>query len=394
MTPRRLKGCFDNVAKLRQHNPEVFCRFLDHFPLILNKFGIALPPSHDPEAIPYGDLCNALMSPDLPSHFVVLLILIGKLDNEQGWREIEYEAKLRRVDLSFSMDGLSYADRAMMAWIVAQPGHPDILEEAFARARIYAKSSYTYYPMTFDFREHFATPDKEAISALEVSLDHYFSEMEKLGKGAKVLVYDYDAEIWFLVRHPGIVKREGVYQGDKTTSLALTPELYDAVVYHKKYGDLRMNTHRQREHTRYRIDFGHLLFSKENVFDPNKRIVRLDPLKNDCVDLCKTDDIPGLFKIAVAEVCFYSLSAVGKRVTWRAETTKGGLPFDASNHVIPEDTDTIQYAKFRYQLSAEPGKWRCLIVHTGKNLNYERDGDSCVLENWLRKRGFIDGWAT
>jgi hypothetical protein len=28
-------------------------------------------------------------------------------------------------------------------------------------------------------------------------------------------------------------------------------------------------------------------------------------------------------------------------------------------------------------------------VHTGKTLNYERDGDSAVLEEWLRRRKFI-----
>jgi hypothetical protein len=76
-------------------------------------------------------------------------------------------------------------------------------------------------------------------------------------------------------------------------------------------------------------------------------------------------------------------------VTWRADKENEGLPLSPSNRVIPEDTDTVLYAKFRYRLKSA-SKWQGLTVHTGKSLSYERDGDSSVLEDWLRGRAFID----
>lgn len=385
----RIRGCFDTVEKLRSHNPVVLSEFLEHFPAVLKKFGITMPKPADRDTMPYEALRDALMSPDIPDELAVLLILVGKLGNEQGWTEIEREAAADHVSLAFDKKDMTYSDRAMMAWILAQPGHGDILEESFARARIYSRSSYTYYPMNNDVRGKYRKPDAAAITDLEAKLDDYFGNTEELGLGAKVLVYDYDAEIWFLVRHPGMLRREGVYEKGHVKSLPLSPEQYDAVVYHKKYGDLRINAHRKKEHDRYRIDFGHLLFGEANVFDSTRKVVHLRPLMGDCLALCKHEDIPGLKAILVSEICFTSEDHGSRRVTWRSQTENAMLPLDAEHRAVPKETESIIYAKFRYQLNGDT-KFKGMTVHAGKSLNYERDGDSCVLEEWLRERKFID----
>lgn len=385
----RIKGCFDTVEKLRSHNPVVLGRFLEHFPAVLTKFSITLPKPASRDTLPYEELREALMSPEIPDDLAVLLILVGKLGNELGWGEIEREAEMREVNLAFDMKDLTYSDRAMMAWILAQPGNADILEESFARARIYSRSSYTYYPMSLDIRDKYHTPGEIDIKGLEASLDKYFGVTEQLGTGAKVLMYDYDAEIWFLVRHPGVLRREGVYEKGRVKSLPLSPEQYDAVVYHKKYGDLRINAHRQKEHGRYRIDFGHLLFGEPNVFDNTRKIVHLRPLIGDCLAICETGDIPGLKTILVSEICFTSEDHGTRRVTWRSKSDNAMLPLDADHRSLPKSAESVIYAKFRYQLTGDT-KFKGMTVHTGKALNYERDGDSCVLEEWLRERKFIE----
>ena len=66
--------------------------------------------------------------------------------------------------------------------------------------------------MSRDLRKKLKNPDTNAVAGLETDLDTHFRVDEALGAGAKVLVYDYDAEIWFLVRHPGVVRRQGVYR--------------------------------------------------------------------------------------------------------------------------------------------------------------------------------------
>ena len=385
----RIKGCFETVEKLRSHNPGVLCKFLEQFPAFLTKFGITLPNPASRDTLPYEELREALMSPEIPDGLAVLLILVGKLGNELGWGEIEREADMREVRLAFDKTEMTYSDRAMMAWILAQPGNADILEESFARARIYSRSSYTYYPMNLDIRDKYRTPGDVDITALEGSLDAYFGVTEQLGTGAKVLKYDYDAEIWFLVRHPGVLRREGVYEKGHVKSLPLSPEQYDAVVYHKKYGDLRINAHRKKEHDRYRIDFGHLLFGEANVFDNTRKIVNLRPLIGDCLAICEHRDIPGLKTLLVSEICFTSEEHGTRRVTWRSKSDNAMLPLDAEHRALPKTAESVIYAKFRYQLNGDT-KFKGMTVHTGKALNYERDGDSCVLEEWLRERKFIE----
>ena len=65
------------------------------------------------------------------------------------------------------------------------------------------------------------------------------------------------------------------------------------------------------------------------------------------------------------------------------------LPLDAEHRALPKTAESVIYAKFRYQLNGDT-KFKGIAVHTGKALNYERDGDSCVLEEWLRERKFIE----
>jgi hypothetical protein len=382
MPRKRIRGCFDSVTKLRDHDPAVLCEFLSQFP-VFHSPELQLPDDCDPKKIPYDKILDALMSSKVPENIAVLLILINKLGNETGWEEIKTEARLRGVPLPFKADQLPYADRAMKAWTLAQPEHPDLLEESFARSRIYKKSSFTYYPMSRNFLASFRAPSVEGLEEMAQRFAIHF------GEGTKVLVYEFDAEIWFLIRHPGIVQWQGVYVEGQTQSKALTPELYDAVVYHRKFGDLRMNTHKKSDHTEYRIAFGHLLFDDANVFDPNKKIVTLEPLKGDALKLCKLDDILGVYRILVSEVCFWAKSQDSRRVTWRSRKENESLPLNEDNWVVPADTEFVLYAKFRYKLS-DSAKWQGLTVHTGKTLSYERDGDSCVLEDWLRERKIIN----
>ena len=62
-------------------------------------------------------------------------------------------------------------------------------------------------------------------------------------------------------------------------------------------------------------------------------------------------------------------------------------------HDYAQQSTRIMTAPLRVDRAVRQGDeiaWQGLTVHTGKNLSYERDGDSCVLEDWLRERLFIN----
>ena len=152
-----------------------------------------------------------------------------------------------------------------------------------------------------------------------------------------------------------------------------------------------MNTNRLKEHVRYRIEFADVLLESSNLFSPFERIVTLDPLLGECLPLFNCQDVDGLAEIAPVEICYATLKSPGSHMIWRADKGQSLLAYRQPNGgFIPDDTaHSIRYAKFRYRLSDRTGVDR-LTVHAGNVLTYARDGDSSVLEDWLRRRGFIN----
>jgi hypothetical protein len=154
-----------------------------------------------------------------------------------------------------------------------------------------------------------------------------------------------------MVRYPGQVERHEVVDDEGNPDAeVIRPREYDAIVYHKVYGDLRLNTNRKRDHAQYRITFGHLLFGDSNVFDPTTRMVTLEPLRGECLAIFKADGIEGLAEIVPVEVCFSRITEPGRQTIWRADNDvslldHNGRPTDFS----PSDAHSVRYAKFRYR---------------------------------------------
>ena len=126
--------------------------------------------------------------------------------------------------------------------------------------------------------------------------------------------------------------------------------------------------------------------------DPVTEIITLPPLKLECLHLFAVEDAGEYPRVQPSEVCFNDLNVLGRRITWRADRKDTHLlhyPTGTNpKRLLPETTDTIHYAKFRYRLSPTD-TWHSMTVHQGTDLRFERDGDSAVLESWLRERGFI-----
>lgn len=330
------------------------------------------------------------MSGDIPHELDDVLFFVSALGNSPGWGKIQEEAAVQKRSLDFKPNGYSNADLAMKAWLHDWPRNQDLLGQSLARAIIHHRSSYTYYVPTKDVRKRYRTPDDAALKAFRERLSDYF-EREGLGRGTSVVHYDFEKEIWFLVRYPGQVERYAAISEDgEPTSHVFKPEEYDAIVYHKEFGDLRLNTNRPSDHVRYRIDIADLLLDASNVFSPSKRVITLNPLLGKCLHIFKCQDIDGLAEIAPTEICYASLHSPGSHLIWRADKNHTLLSYrHPGDTLIPDETaHSIKYAKFQYRLRDRTRIDR-LTVHAGNVLTYARDGDSSVLEDWLRRRGFI-----
>lgn len=360
------------------------------FPDYLRARGLGLPEPPQREALDYEAIKEACISGDIPAELDDVLFFVSALGNKRGQDQIEREARVRKRRLDFRLDGVSSADFAMKAWLHNWPCNRDLLEAAYARARVFAKSAYVYSPMFRDLRSRFREPTPERLAEARARLEDYFVNKEGLGKGTSIVPYDFPKEVWFLVRYPGQIERHAAFDDDgQPVTHVLKPQEYDAVVYHKGYGDLRLNTNRERDHTQYRITFGHLLFDEANVFDPKTAMVRLDPLLGECLSMFQRRDIEGLAEIQPVEVCFHRNSQPILRITWKTDDDVSLLDHPGEgDRLLPSDAHSILYAKFRYRLSHR-SDWERVTVHKGRSMTYERDGDCVVVEEWLRRRKFV-----
>lgn len=385
-----IKRCFHTVRALRKLHPEPLCGILGKHPGYLAKRKLVLPANPTPDNMPYEQIRAACMAGDIPPDLDDVLFHVSKLDTAKGWDKIQCEARFLGLSLDFSVENLSYADLAMKAWLHDWDKNKNLLEQSYARAKIHSRSSFFYFPPMKDVRRKYEKPDAKAIAALSKNLSEYFIS-EGLGKGTSVVFYDFEKEIWFLVRYPGQLQRHAsIDEEGQPTSHVFKPEEYDAIVYHKEYGDLRLNTNRAKDHIRYRIAFGDLLLSSSNVFHPRPNVIQLNPLLGECLHIFKCDDIEGLSEIAPVEVAFSSISEPGMKHIWQADKDCDLLTHHRDKRRLFTDkgVHTVAHAKFRYRLKAHTRE-ETVSVYAGNSLTYARDGDSAVLEEWLRRRGFF-----
>lgn len=390
------KRCFSSVEALRRLDPQVLRELLALFPAYLTERRLALPDAATEENLDYPAIRDALMGERVPAELDDILYLASLLGNARSWGIVERQAEEDRRILPTYLPKHGYVDQAVLAATEDWPKHQDFLAKANARARVHSRSSYVYYAPAMDYRARYRNLTPEFMQeARDYLTEHFIQqgliEENRRDRATEIIPYDFEKEIWFLIRYPGKQSRQSVFDGrGEWTNFVGNPEQYDAVAYNKVYGDLRMNTHRKTEHAKYRIAFGRMLFDEANVFRPTARIVTLDPLLAPrAEDLFNVGDIEGLKMIAPIEVSFECWGMPPKEYTVKAldgETLLAGN--EESPRVLPERALSVRRVVLAYQLSnsTRTGK---LTLQVGNRVNYERDGDSVVVENWLRRRGFV-----
>ena len=272
------KRCFVSVRALKRLNESLLCEVLNKFPGYLQATRLKLPDPPDRDAMNYEAIQEACLSSDIPADLDDVLFFVSILGTKRGQAQIEKEARYRRRRLDFPMDGLSCPDFAMKAWLHDWPRNRDLLEAAYARNRIFTKCSYHHIPMIRDVRSLLQEPTPERLDEARARLEDYFANHERLGRGTNVLFYDLSPELCFLVRYPGQIERhQAIDEDGNPCSYVFRPEEYDALMYHKLYGDLRLNTNRQRDHAATGSRSATFCLVRQMYSTP-RRIVRLDRL--------------------------------------------------------------------------------------------------------------------
>jgi hypothetical protein len=386
------KRSFESIPSLATHNQTLLRQMLALFPEAIDRFQLNL---NRPE-LDLSAVHQLLMDDFVPESLNDLLYLSSALGNPSGWRMIEHQAGRDGIALPPGHADFTYVDMAVRAAIKDWPANLSLLERAYACQRIHAKSAYKYYGPVSDFRAKYRAPSPDRMKVALETLCRHFVEQGYIVAGdqeraVRIIPYDYPNEIWFLICYADKKKRfRGCEADGEWKNFDFNPEQYDAVVYNKIFGDIRMNTTGQRvkDHQKYRYAFGTLLLDEGGAFHPKKNVVSLRPLDGShAVDLFNVDDISGLASIEPMSLKFRSLIVPRKESCSAEPDSSLRVVSRYKPRLIPEDS-SVEHAVFSYRLknSKRCGK---LELSAGNIIRYERDGDSLVLEEWLRKRGFV-----
>lgn len=385
------KRAFDNVGALGQRHPQVLRDLLNCFPgyVALRELDLAA------EELNLAEIRDALMSDQIPEVLDNILYLSTALGTSSGWSMLERQAAEDQLELPEQNADLTDTDMAVRAAIFNWPRNADILERANARARIHAKSVFKYYPMDVDLRHLYRAPAEETLAEAEDLLRTHFISKGYIhgsqGQSVRIIPYDFTNEIWFLIGYAEKKQRfRGCQMDGEMRSFDFNPEQYDAVVYNKVFGDIRMNTKnwRVRDHNKYRLAIGRMLLENGGAFHPKKKMVSLRPLEADnAVGLFETDDIPGLAEIEPIELKFGPFGEPRSCILVAEKGSSLRYCNEVAPRLIPGEAQMMR-AVFEYRLADSQQRGR-LTLSPGNKIGYTRDGDSLVLENWLRRRGFL-----
>jgi len=399
--------CFDSVKSLKLFDPDVLCEAMRHFPDDLERGGVALPESPGLENISYEAIQKMLVTGDASDGLTDLLFYVERLGNAEGWEHVVREAKLLGLRVEERAGKRSYAGCVLQAWLSDWPRNSDLLEKSYARTRLYSLTAYRYFPMGQDLRGKYRSPGDEDIRKLESELERHFDGRGH-GKWVRVHRYEFEDEIWFMIRHSGRYEYVQTADDKGEEVRKYRPVKFDAVTYSKKNGFLRMNTERRAEQSKYRAAIGHLLFGEANVFVEDRQCVTLEPLKGASAGIFDCGDMRGIRDVELVEVHFLELASPGRTVTWKQDGRDGvalsraayvqledGVRVAYENHVLPPSTGHVMSAKFRYTLRNSRGRRETLTVHAGNRLRYARDSDAARIGEWLIERGFVRvGWRS
>lgn len=375
------KKRFSTIEALKKFTPATLAEFFRRFPDYLASRGVRIPTTIGEDDLDYDQLVPLCMEPgpDTPTAFQTALFFVNAMGTERRRQELEAEAKYRKVAVKTPPDCTDH-DYALQVWLQ----HPDLLEQAFARAAMLEKRRFAYYVVPEDEIPNFKLPKEAERKAAEKDINLWFAGKD-CGPGSKLIVYPGDPETWFLIRHGDKPRRAPCVDKDgRGFSFFFRPEKYDVVIFNHRYGELKINAN-DAYHESYRFKFGDLLFGKAYIF-AKRNLFTLDPLRTNAASSIAWGAVPGIKSIRLTMVKYELPGAHGITFTKKSKDLFADALRDSP--VIPAKALFVREAHFSVKFDDDSPP-RSVWIKEGNVACYSSDSDSSALELWMRDRGFI-----
>lgn len=344
--------------------------------------GFELPQRSD-ECIDCHGLSSVLIAPDAttPTDMVDALYFVHETSSPDAMDQLLEDAALSGIRPSDDSH-VTAADVAIDIWLA----NPQALQLRHAQTLAVRQTSFDYYGNSSGGGRRFPDVSDAARQRIEAAFDEWFDKKRR-GRGSRLLVFRQARQVWLLVRHGEIMRREASHGDDGSAGTAFyRPQKHDVLVYDERSGEIGIHAGTLGEKRLYLKTLGAHLFNDENHFPARSRFT-LMPLVTLGADALLCNDIRGIDEISLIEY----------RVFWggtfkELEVRRATDIFAAARERGIEDPITREpsAAVFRVKFT-DARRERRVAIRRPASARYERDGDGAVIESWLRARGFLLG---
>ena len=370
---------FSNPEVLRAIAPRRLIAFLEPHRAFFEARGLVFPRAPSTGPIDYEALVDLFMDPGagLPKELLDALFLVDEMATPHGMDALLEDARCSGLPLDEAAED-SPADVAVQVWLL----DCRLLESKHAEQFLVRPHSFECYQTGRAKVPPFTLPDTTVCGNLERDLDDWFEE-KKRGRGTRVFVYPREDGVWFLVRHGEPFKREESLNGPETVSVCYRPLKYDVLVYQPQIGELRVNARSKHEKRLYRTQFGKHFFGDEDFF-PGDSKYTLEPLLTRGEAALACVDVPGMEWVRLREAHFFLGGPSNEVQSHRADDVFAA--FRSRDGKPPAGRIIRAVFQVKFTDSKRP---RSVTIRPSNIAQYTRDDDAELVEQWLRRRGFI-----
>ncbi len=331
--------------------------------------------------IDYAGLADILMRPDAatPGDMVDALYYVQETASAEDMDQLL--AVVRARGLVVTDDAAATPiDLAIDVWRVA----PEVVRAHHAEAIAMRQQNFEYFGPSQPVRGAFPGIDAELRQRLESEFDDWF-ESHRRGRGCRMFVIRHSPMTWILVRHGQPMRREASQKDDGGVGTEFyRPQRHDVLIYDERSGDVGVHASTKGERNLYLRTLGRHLFSGEEHFPPAGRFT-LDPLIADGSQALNVEDVDGIKGVRLVEYRRYWGGVYRETETRKAEDIFAAL---ADRNIRNLAGGRLNSATFKVAFE-DSEKERSVTIRPPGIARYERNDDSELIEQWLRRRGFI-----
>ena len=371
---------FTSPDRLKAISPEYLIQLFAPWASYFAARGLSLPQISS-DSFPFEALSQILMTPTdtAPKDMVDALYYIDELSDLE-FEDVKAIASRAGLELD-PQQKLTTADLVTRIWVAA----PGLLKEAHAEKKAFRQKRFMYQAGKSAKPTPFPEVSDNQRAQIETMLDDWFEEHGR-GRGSSVMIFRRENHVWIMVRHGLPHQRIGTHGEDGSSGTQMfRPQTHDILLYDEGLNELGLSAGTKGERTIYAHALGLILFGDLTYFGESAKFT-LDPLIALGGDALLCDDIEGIDRIALEEVCRYFGGAFGYKDVHRAKDLFGQHGKSWLTNIVRA---RITSASFRVFFTGGSTSGCRVKITPANQASYERDEDGLRIEAWLTARGFI-----